>query len=359
MKQVHGGNTYEFYDSYGFEPLDFSANLNPYGMPKEIKNAIINSIDKYDVYPDIYCSELRRCISQYDNIPYENIICGNGAADLIFRCCLAKKPKKALVISPTFSEYENAIKAVGSEILYYNLNKEQSFKVCDDILHKIDSTVDMVFLCQPNNPTGHCISENLLLEILKKCTKENILLFCDECFLDFTLNEDSHSLKKYVSQYENIFILKSFTKLFSMAGLRLGYGISSDLKLLKAIENSGQAWSVSSVAITAGVEALKCKEYKAVSLKKINEEKTFLLCELKKLKIIALGYEANYIFFYCDNFSLYDELQKKGILIRQCQNYRNLDDGYYRIAVRTHNENKQLICALGEILKERGGTWER
>lgn len=357
---VHGGDIYTAKEKTGFqEILDFSANINPLGLPQSIKKAVIEQIDSFVSYPDPHCRQLVQAISRFEDIPKETIVCGNGAADLIFRLVLSLKPKNAILLAPTFAEYEKALEIVECQVEKHVLLWKNDFQLKEDFLEKLNPSVDILFLCNPNNPTGQLVNPSLLKEILIQCKKNDILLVLDECFIDFLENPMEHSCKKFIEQYDNLFILKAFTKNFAMAGFRLGYGICSNLNLLASISATGQPWSVSIPAQIAGVQALGEREYLEETRKLISFEKQYLIKELEKLKIKVYRGAANYLFFKIPNITCKKEeeqfqkaLLQKGILIRSCSNYAGLDSSYFRIAVKLHKDNCRLIEALQQIRGE-------
>ena len=255
-KHIHGGDVYKHKDC-----LDFSANLNPLGTPESVKQAIIHSLDHIAQYPQVGCGVLRERIAESEGVKAEEVICGNGAAEVIFTLCHAVKPKRALIPAPTFAEYGQALASTGCELEYYMLTENDGFVLSEaylDILHK---GLDMAFLCNPNNPTGMLIPHRLLKRILEKCRKLDILLVVDECFLDFVKEPEEYSLKHSLSGFNNLFILKAFTKRYAMAGVRLGYGLCSDRKLMERMELCVQPWNVSTMAQAAGLQALTETEY--------------------------------------------------------------------------------------------------
>jgi len=342
-KYQHGG------DIYSHEILhDFSANINPLGIPDSVKNALISSIDSFSAYPDTECRVLTTKIAEYENVLPKNILCGNGAADLIYRIVYAKKPKKALLIAPTFSEYEKALLSVDCEIKYHCLTEENMFTLTQSILGELTFDIDVFFLCNPNNPVGNVINPRLLEKIIEKCTKEKILLVVDECFLDFVLDCEKYSAKKYLS--EKIIILKAFTKIYAMAGLRLGYVLCENIELIEKMRNCGQVWSVSTPAQIAGVAAISESEYREKAIKIIVAEREYLKSNLTHLGMKVYSSETNFILFKSE-ISLENELLKQNIAIRSCANYGGLNDKFYRIAVKMHYENVVLINAIERILK--------
>lgn len=353
----HGGNVYEKAKTLGInkeEILDFSANISPLGIPSGVKQAMIASIDDLIHYPDPDCVELKKAIAKAESVREAFVECGNGGADLLFRLALALKPKRVLLPAPTFVEYEEAMKAVDSEIHYTTLDEE--FKLCPDwVKRKLREGAELFILCNPNNPTGLLTERQYILEILEEARKVNCNVLVDECFLELYEREMEYSLKPYLEQYENLLILKSFTKLYAIPGVRLGYILSSNKKILEKVKASGQAWSVSHIAQQAGIAALKEREYKKEAIQLIAKENLFLKQSLRELGIDVLDGVVNYLFFYTKQRDLNHRLEQESILIRDCSNYQGLEKGYFRVAVNNREENIKLIEALKKIKNEVGG----
>lgn len=352
MRLIHGGNIYEEnierLREQGVEILDFSANVNPLGMPGGVREAVTKALRGAEHYPDPQCGRLKDALAREHGLPREFFICGNGGADLIYRLVYALCPKKALLTAPTFSEYEEALKQTGTEISFYHMGEE--LQVEYDILEYMEESPDIMFLCNPNNPTGLLIPQDLLLKIFEKAASRGILLAVDECFLDFTGRKE-RSLVPYAAQTPHLFILKSFTKLYAMPGIRLGYGICRDGELLARMEASGQCWGVSVLAQEAGIAALKETEYREQSIELIEKERIFLKTELESMGLRVWDGEADYLFFCAPGIlDLYERLLPLGIIIRRCGNYRGLDKSFYRAAVKRHEENIRFIGALKRVL---------
>lgn len=343
MINIHGGDIYKYKPKY-----DFSANINPLGINEAILTAARDSLRDIANYPDVRCEKLRYSLSSKLHVPDEYLYFGNGAADVLFTLVLASKPKKALLVSPTFAEYEQALQSVDCEISYYELNSSNGFSVTENYLSALTLELNMAILCNPNNPVGNTISHELLLRILNRCAELNIMLAVDECFNDFLENPEYHTLTLELARNNNLVILRAFTKMYAMAGLRLGYLMSSNAELLAKMNSVSQPWSVSIPAQAAGVVAIDQEEYVAKTRTYIKKEREFLCEALSVLRIQYFEPEANYIFFY-DRIDWYKELLEEGILIRDCSNYRGLSKGYYRIAIRTRVENEALIKAMRKI----------
>lgn len=339
----HGGDVF----AYDAIRHDFSVNINPLGMPEPVKKAVCEHIDEYETYPDTNYRALRSAIAKMESIAPERIVCGNGAADLIYKLCFSNKPENVLVCAPGFSEYERAALLSGSKIRYHALDMENGFIMTDAIVDDINDQTDIVFLCSPNNPTGRLISTELIERSVEKASQCGSLLVLDECFLDFT---DGKSAKYLMDKFSNLIILKAFTKIFSMAGLRLGYMLCSDTNLLKRAGDFGQCWSVSAAAQYAGVAACSLDGFVQKTRKLIARERDFLSEGMKKLGIHVFDSDTNYLLLKCDR-PLKDLLIKKGILIRSCDNFKVLDQRFFRVAVRTRQENSILLKAMGESLQ--------
>lgn len=340
----HGGDIYVHGDGIR---LDFSANINPLGMPAKVSEAVAHSACGFDIYPDPHCRRLVAAIAESEEVQAQHLLCGNGAADLIFRLMYAAQPKRVLVCAPTFSEYEKAARASGAEVVYHHLNAADGFRVTEDIMSDIDATnVDMLVLCNPNNPTGVLIDDGLMQRIAKRCTEKSILLLVDECFLGFT---GGASIKPLLATHKHILILKAFTKMYAMAGLRLGYLLSGNVDMLARVYASGQSWAVSTPAQVAGLAALSCDGWEQETKRFVQAERQRLSDSLDKLGLTVFDGSANYILFQCDR-RLYDELLRRGILIRSCHNYVGLGDGYFRVGLKKSEQNDQLLAAISEVL---------
>lgn len=227
---VHGG---DIYTASGKKNLaDYSANINPLGLPQSVKKAIVKSIAGCADYPDPFCRRLTEKLAGFLAVPGEYIFFSNGAADVLFKLTLALRPKKALLLAPTFADYEKALRSVGCGIDYYLLQEENNFEPQSDILRQLTPDIDFVVICNPNNPTGKLINKELLTEIIEKCQKLNIKILIDECFMDFVADENAYSMIEKLQSNNNLIILKAFTKTYAMPGLRLGYCLTADTDLL-------------------------------------------------------------------------------------------------------------------------------
>lgn len=339
-KHIHGGDVYHHQGC-----IDFSANCNPLGTPRKVKEAIIESLDHINDYPQVGCFPLKKAIAEYEHTDFSQVICGNGAAEVIFTLCRAVSPKKALVPAPTFAEYQQALYSVGCQVKFFYLDEKKQFRLDEDFISALTPDLDILFLCNPNNPTGLLVEKEVLKKLLDRCRQLDIFMAVDECFLDFVQEPEKYTLKEYLKDYENLFLFKAFTKRYAMAGVRLGYGLCGNGKLLEKMESMCQPWNVSSLAQAAGLAALKETAYVEEGRQVTFQELDYLKKELSALGYPVYPSQANYVFFKGPE-DLYEKLEKKKILIRDCSNYTGLCKGYYRVAVKNHEENRALIQAL-------------
>lgn len=348
---THGGDWAGFAARYGAEAplLDFSANVSPLGLAPAAARAMAECAGLCDRYPDPLCRQLSAAIAGAEGTPPEWVLCGNGAADLIWRAALALRPARALVTAPTFAEYECALAAVGCRTERFSLRQEEDFRLGEGFLEAIRPGVDLVFLCEPNNPTGLTTPRPLLERILARCRAAGALLVVDECFGGFLDRPEDHTLKGLLAP-GGLLILKAFTKLYGMAGLRLGYALCADSALLDRLRQAGQPWPVSTPAQAAGLAALGERDYVAAVRALIGRQRPWLARGLRQLGCRVVPGEANYLLFHCPA-ELCGPLRERGILLRGCGNYPGLDDGWYRTAVRTEEENRRLLAALEEVLE--------
>jgi len=355
MITKHGGNIYAHPNM-----LDFSANINPLGTPQAIQKAVQHSLTELHCYPDPDCTKLRRYIAQKEHLPNHTILCGNGAADLIFTLCFALRVlycdnyanlitvPSALLVAPCFSEYAQALRAADFQIDYHLLKESERFCLTKNFLDTLTKkTYTAVFLCNPNNPTGQLIDASILEAIVSYCHKCHIYLILDECFLNFTQNADAASMKKHILGSPYLIILKAFTKMYAIPGLRLGYLLCSDERLMQKMQEMRQPWSVSVPAQAAGIAALNLTDWETKTRDYIQIEKNFLRQTMfSNPDFQLLSGDANFLFFSAppDFFSF---CYSQHILLRCCNNFYGLEDTHFlRMAVHTREEHSQLLDTI-------------
>ncbi len=346
MDYVHGGDIY----TYG-GMIDFSANINPFGPSQKVLDAVSESAHRIGAYPDVRCRQLRAALSRKEGVPEETLVFGNGAADLIFSLVFAEKPKKAVLTAPSFSEYAQALKASGCEIVYHRLEEEENFRLGEDYLEKLSEDVDMAFLCSPDNPTGQEIEKGLLIKIVEKCKADRIRLVLDECFYEFLERQDNVLTPSEALETPWVFLMRAFTKMHAMPGLRLGYGFCSDEALLERLASVRQPWSVSVAAQAAGLEALQEQDRVERTRRYVQEERRRMENRFRQIGVTYFPSAANYILLKSE-YDLFERLKEQHILIRDCSNYEGLDRGYYRVAVKKHEENEKLLEALEAVYRD-------
>lgn len=338
MNEKHGGDIYRNSVDY-----DFSVNINPLGMPQGSIRAAVKGIEYASHYPDDRGQALRMAIARAQDIKPDHIILGNGAAELIYALCYAVKPAKGLILSPCFLEYEAAVKSAGGQPVYWKLQQEKEYLLEEDFLPAITRETEIVFLCSPNNPTGKLINRELLFQIAQKCELTETFFCLDECFLPFLETERELTMLGQLQRFPHLIILRAFTKIYAMPGLRLGYAACANTGLLLRMRGAMQPWNTSIPAQLAGIAALEDGEYLKRTRQVITQEKIYLLKELSDgLTERIYTPEANYIFFRARP-DLKEALLSQRILIRSCENYRNLSKGFFRIGIRMHEENQELI----------------
>ncbi len=340
----HGGNIFNYYEKYGKYPVDFSSNLNPLYSELCLEKKYNEIYGKCFIYPPCDYKLLREKIAEKEQVGMENICVTNGASELIRFIPLAFKSDTSLICSPAFSEYDKSL--YNKNINKYRLQKENNFILGSDYLNYIKNN-NMIFLTNPDNPVGNIIKYEFMCDIVKEAEKYNTFVVVDECFMD--LCSENNSVVDLIDKFHNIIIIKAFTKTYSLAGLRLGYGISAAENINK-LEMMLPEWRVSFPAYECGIEVLKNRGFIEKSKSYISQEKQYLIDNFKLFDFKIYGSYANYVFFYCSIANLDKRLEQYGILIRNCNNYNGLSDGYYRVAVKKHNENEILLKALKDII---------
>lgn len=343
----HGG-----FSSSGLEYdskfIDFSSNVNPLGFPSSITK-IINNRSLFSVYPDPNSSKLRDDLQKYTGIRKNQIIVGNGATEIIYNFCkvFLHNDTNVLIPVPTFGEYEAASRLSGSKITFFktmNLNKDIS--EFQDLITK----TNCVFVCNPNNPTGILTSKNNLLKILESAYTKSVFIFLDECFIEL-VPDSNESLIQYVKEFDNLFILRSLTKSFGLAGLRIGYGLGNK-KMIDVLHRTKIPWNVNGIAQIAASKALSNISHLNKTRKLVKNELKFLKDSISKINgFICYDSSTNFILIKSkmNSKKIREKLIEKKILIRDCSNFRGLGNKFIRVAVRTHKENVKLVRALEEI----------
>lgn len=354
---THGGDVYRNPIEY-----DFSINVNPLGMPLASIQAAHEGVVLTGRYPDYKAEQLCHAIAKAKQIPADRIIPGNGAAELLY--VLGQTiPEKALTIAPTFTGYAEAVAAGGGEMSYAGCEDADgraadmdgqdklqfdSETVIQCLLAKLDDSIRLVFLCNPNNPTGTLFTREQILRVLAKAEALQAYVCVDECFLSFLEEEASHSMLPYLTKHPRLLVLRAFTKIYCMAGLRLGYLACGDTELQSRIRAKLQPWNTSIPAQLAGIAALSDTEYLAKTRENLQAERAYLVPRLRELVAEVYDGYGNFLLFR-DEPDLKERMLEVGVLIRACGDFEGLDDTYFRIGIRSHSENQEFIRRLARV----------
>jgi len=341
----HGGYAHLLTKITGKRIIDFSANINPLTSKTRIKQIIDSSIEKISNYPDPCYRTLIKKISDFWNIPQNCILLGNGSVELFYLITNVLKPQKTLINIPTFSEYEFAANTANSKKIFRQLDEDNSFKISNKNLN-----ADLEFICNPNNPTG-----NLLTIKEYYLSRKNGILVVDEAFMDFVIDEENHTLINLAVKNWDLIVVRTFTKIFSIPGLRLGYLIAHK-DIIDKLKRKSIPWNINILAQTIAEKMIEDKTFIMDTKKYFCKERDYLYKFLSKNKSVkAFESAANFIFLKIINVKysstdLKNKFLDKGLLIRDCSNFRGLDNTYFRIAIKKRNENNLFLKLLNEIL---------
>lgn len=356
MSINHGANLFDLSNELGINKKDikdFSSNINPFGASKKAKDAILNNIDMVSIYPDPKYTDLKESISQYCHCKKENIIVGSGATELISSFISVINPKKALLLSPSYSEYESELEKINCEITKFFSKEEDNFKIdVNKLIDSINSSkFDLVIICNPNNPTGFAFSKDEISLLLKNTSS---IFMVDETYVEFT-EPEIYSSTPLVDIFNNLFVIRGTSKFFSTPGIRLGYGLISNKEIKKSMVEKLDLWNINIFATTMGEIMFKDKEYILSNTYKLKEERDYLFRELSSIKDLKV-YESYSNFILCKITSkkftateLYNKLLEKGLIIRNCSSFEGLNEYFFRICVLKPEDNKLLIENLKNL----------
>lgn len=354
MIALHGGDIYTDGVFKNKQLIDFSSNINPYGVPNMVSKNIDELLEISTKYPDIKYRLLKQSIVEYikkyydTDIDIDNILLGNGAVEIIDK--LIESVKSISIVAPSFIEYELIANKYNKEIKFINLDSDMLFdyNMIKDSLSKTEALI----IANPNNPSGTIIDKALFKQVLDYCETTNKKIFIDEAFIEFTF--DYMSFIKETKTYNCIFIIRAFTKFFGMPGVRLGYCISNNKDYINLLSSKQLAWNINCFAEYAAIKAFKDNRYILESKEWIKKESPYFIDELKSFRFIEKVYNTNCNFALCklntySSKQLYFKMLQKNILIRVCDNFRNLGTNHIRLAIKTHTLNNILFDALKEL----------
>nr|WP_318382824.1 threonine-phosphate decarboxylase CobD [uncultured Enterobacter sp.] len=360
LHSAHGGNIREAAELLGITPdalLDFSANINPAGMPLSLKQALVDNMAVAERYPDVEYQRLHQTLAAHHRVPVEWVLAGNGETEAIFTLVNGLAPRRALLVTPGFAEYRRALEIAGCEVVNFALSEADGWQVTEAILDALTPDLDCLFLCTPNNPTGLLPDEALMQDIAARCHAQGITLILDEAFIDFIAGHSG--FVPWLANNPHVWVLRSLTKFYAIPGLRLGYLLNSNARAVARLRAQQMPWSINAFAALAGEVILHDTAYQQATWQWLNAERPRLFQALAALPGLTLWPGCvNYLFLRCDvdGLDLQHALLERHILIRSCGNYPGLDGRYYRVAVRSAGENDRLIEAMQQVLSGKGGV---
>jgi threonine-phosphate decarboxylase len=341
---IHGGYIYDHDIA-----MDFSVNLNPLPIPDSVKDAMYQALSSVSCYPDPTQTSVRQSLAGLHTVSLAQILGGNGASELLFAIVSMLRPKKALLIQPGFFGYEHALSSVGCRISNYRLKEEDGFALTDDLIPYLEEKPDILFLTNPNNPTGKLIETDLLDRILSLCKAYRITVVLDECFYEMSSHpmDSKTRYRDMLAAYPNLYILKAFTKLFRIPGIRSGYVLGQE-ENIKALRQHLPEWNMSVIAQNTAVACADClltTDYLLQTRRIIEEQRHFLQSKLTALGFTVYDSQSSFLLLRSQR-DLYKELLSRNVLIRDCSNFHGLSKGYYRIAVKDEKSNQALLNLL-------------
>lgn len=362
----HGGNIYRIAEEIGIAEsrlIDFSASINPLGISEKVKDVIKRELNSLVNYPDPDTKMLRHKIAEYHDIDPETIICGNGSTELIYLIPRALKSGMALIPAPTFSEYERACRLSAElRVESYELTEENSFKIKSDEFISAITTLSfnsklqtlnskLAFLCNPNNPTGHLLKRDEVLAIAEAARKMKCYLVVDEAFIDFVPKE---SVIQDVQENPYLIVLRSMTKFYALTGLRIGFSVFHK-DVISKIRQFKEPWTVNNLAQKAAITSLEDDGYSKQTFEVMKKEKIFMEQSFGKMGIQFFPSAINYYLLKIPptpplpKWGIINNLREKGILVRDCSNFRGLGSSYIRVAVKSRGDNEMLLRELSDI----------
>ena len=357
----HGGDVWGFSRKYNIpleKVLDFSGPINFLGPAPKAVEAIKEYAKLIRFYPDPNPVDLRQQIAEYvgQGVTEENIILGNGSIELIYMITEAfQRPFKAVIPVPSFSEYEKAVLRVGGDVVFVQLPFNFALET-ENVKKAITDDTKIVYICNPHSPSGTLYSRASILDLAEFCQKKGIIISVDENYIEFAPKGQDATVVGYAKKYENLFVIRSVTKFYGMPGIRFGYAIAAE-SLIDTLQTVRQPWSINGLAGCATLAAFSDKEFIENTKRTITKEKAEfakMLSEIGGLHVFPS--ETNFLLVKITSpkitsTELRDELGKEGLLIRDCCTFVGLDNTYFRLTVRSAEDNQRLVGALKEKIK--------
>lgn len=336
----------------------FSANVNPLGISPLLRKKLAENLDVITSYPDREYTQLRISIGKYTGCNPDYIMVGGGSTELISLMMKLTHPKKAMLVGPTYSEYEHEITLAGGSYYYYYLSKNQNFSLdLEDLRDSLATDTDLLVLCNPNNPTSTALCQDELQALLELCRSRNILVMIDETYVEFASAYEKINAIPFLETYENLIILRGVSKFFAAPGLRLGYGMTSQSTLKEALIAIQNPWSVSSLAALAGEIMYSDHDYIQATKEHIRKERQRIYEALGIVPGLKV-YEpvANFILVEIlrsdlTGFDLFEKAIQKGLMIRDCSNFPSLSPQFFRFCFMSEEKNTELLSCIKEFME--------
>jgi len=353
----HGGNVYQIarQTGIGWEHLiDFSANINPLGFSSQVRKVLRSSEDAMLNYPDRESHDFVAALSAYHDMPADALLAGNGSSEFIYLLPRVLRPKSILIVAPAFTEYEASYQRTKNVVCFFATRERDGFAMrTKRLFAELRRGYGALYLCNPANPTGMLVAADTLHEIVHYASQKGTSTVIDETFVDFV---EKHSIKKLVSSFDSLFVLRSMTKFFALPGLRLGYLISQPANI-DQVRRHQAPWSCNALAQRAGIASLGDRAYIQKTISYVREARGLLISDLRKIcHLTVFDGQANFLLVKLHGSAgigvagLYARLLQRGIIIRPCEDFYGLDARFFRIAVRKKHENRRLVAELKTIL---------
>ena len=335
--------------------VGFGANVNPLGLSQKLQTEIANNLHIITAYPDRNYVSLRNAIGTYCNVNPNHIVVGNGSTELISLLIQHLHPKRALLLGPTYSEYERELELCGGEMVYYDLLPEYEFQVqVDEFLSQLSDDIDLLILCNPNNPTSSAITVETMKKIMLYCREHNIFVMVDETYVEFAPDIQAISSMPFVAEFDNLMIIRGVSKFFAAPGLRLGYGVTSNKAFMDVLHTHQNPWTLNSIGAFAGELMVQDTDY-------ISRTRTLILSERERIYNELMKIPSLHTFEPIANFFLvkiqkegitsaevFDFLIRKGLMIRDCSSFTSLKGEYIRFCIMNPEDNTRLLDGLKE-----------
>ncbi len=355
----HGSDLEVVAERYHIEKtsiIPYASNVNPLGFSPLARQALLDNVDAITSYPDRDYADLRQSISKYCGCLPEQLVLGNGTSDLIRLTLETLEPKKTMIVGPTYSEYARTATLFGSEIDTYMLKNLDDFEMDVDLFLKaLNDSIELLVLCNPNNPTGKALTREQMDTILSRCMELEIFVMVDETYAEFVKDIDAISSVALTRKYDNLIVLRSVSKFFAAPGIRLGYGITNNEDFLEATSNSKIPWNINSYASVARV-MFEDEKYINLTKSLIHTERNLIYSALSSRKTIKVFKpEANFILIKLlkeeqTAGEVFDYCLQKGLMIRDCTDYEGLGDKFVRFCFMKPEQNDFMVNTILEIV---------